>query len=811
MEAVLLVLVCASPWVYGAVHPGFEFLLDAGVGLVLLLWGVRLILEGELSWKKCPVAVCLAGLFLVGICQIMPLPRPVLGGVSPTTTRLYSELIPPQAELLPNGERGPAAFPPAGTTLSLYPGATRRELGRLLAVFLVFAAVRNNIASPAALRRLCVVAVVNGTALSLFALFQLFTSPRNTLYWSYESLGQVFGPFINRNHFSFYVNLCIGLGVGLLVSRRAASPATAPDETTATAPDSPWLAPRGALWHDPTAVWICAALAIMVSTVLFSLSRGGVLALGAGMVVYTLTYMLRRPRSYRLGAALAVGAAALALASWFGLGLIMARLGTLWGGQALENRLPVWSRVLPAAGAFPVCGTGLGTFRYVEPMYRSEGQEGDLVWDHAHNDYLELLVEGGAVALALAVFAVGAVFFLGFRAARRHKGSAAGGLALGCLIAFTTLVVHSFGEFGIHVPAITLLAAILCAHLCSLGASQGEYRVRLGGVAPATGAAACLALALLLGTAGWKAHRVERLRLAAAQAAGKDGPGLRRRIACLARAASLAPDDAELQFDLGYARALEFERQKDSPRWDKEAALLNLTQALRNYLLARDACPLLAEVQMGLATYADRMKRADVRATYLGRVKLLAPGDPESWYLCGLQELEAREPERAWASWRRSLELSETYLIQIAVRSARILGPQKMLAMVLPDRPDVLLAAASRLYPEAGARGRRPFLDKALRLLEAKPEPLALKDLYLKAQLQKALGQKARAVADYRALLAREPEQVAWRFELARFLYDLGRLRESRRELLIILAYEPKHSSARELLKIVTDEITRQE
>ena len=48
-----------------------------------------------------------------------------------------------------------------GAAISLYPGATRREAIKLLAVWLLFVAVRNNVASPAALARLSVAAVIN--------------------------------------------------------------------------------------------------------------------------------------------------------------------------------------------------------------------------------------------------------------------------------------------------------------------------------------------------------------------------------------------------------------------------------------------------------------------------------------------------------------------------------------------------------------------------------------------------------------------------------------------------------------------------
>src|SRR5262249_32974403 len=60
---------------------------------------------------------------------------------------------------------------------------------------------------------------------------------------------------------------------------------------------------------------------------------------------------------------------------------------------------------------------------------------------------------------------------------------------------------------------------------------------------------------------------------------------------------------------------------------------------LRHLLAARNRCPLRADVQLRLAQNRDRFRQADPGATYLARVKLLAPSDPDLWYECGLQEL----------------------------------------------------------------------------------------------------------------------------------------------------------------------------
>src|SRR5579885_2226671 len=144
MEVVLLALVCLTPWAYGSVHPSFEFHLYTGIAVLLALWAARMLVEGQITWKKSAVAICLAGLFLFGVWQRTPLPRPVLSWLSPGTARLYDKLLPERPEVLPNDVVASDATTLPGSTISLYPGATRREAARLLAVFLVFVIVYNN-------------------------------------------------------------------------------------------------------------------------------------------------------------------------------------------------------------------------------------------------------------------------------------------------------------------------------------------------------------------------------------------------------------------------------------------------------------------------------------------------------------------------------------------------------------------------------------------------------------------------------------------------------------------------------------------
>jgi tetratricopeptide (TPR) repeat protein len=355
-------------------------------------------------------------------------------------------------------------------------------------------------------------------------------------------------------------------------------------------------------------------------------------------------------------------------------------------------------------------------------------------------------------------------------------------------------------------------------------------------------------LALVLCAAGWKAHQVDRLQTAALRLALPEGEPSEAALPYLESAARLNPEDGDVQLELGRARLRLFETKSAQltreiraalaggavlaaradcgatlslsldgvledqlfPRARERLAREHLFPALRHFRTARDACPLLCEPHLMLGTYANRFATADSREAYLGRVKRLAGGDAELWYLCGIQEMRDRQFDRTWASWRRSLELSDRRLVTILEASALQLDAGDLVDRVLPDRPALLLTAARHLYSESEAEKRRPFLAKALRLLDASVAELPTEDLAIKGAVLRELERRDEARETYRQLVARQPEHARWRYELAEILREQGKLDDARRELVIVLAREPNHPQARELMALVSHELARQ-
>ncbi len=204
-----------------------------------------------------------------------------------------------------------------------------------------------------------------------------------------------------------------------------------------------------------------------------------------------------------------------------------------------------------------------------------------------------------------------------------------------------------------------------------------------------------------------------------------------------------------------------------------------------------------------MATHRDLFARADPRGTYIDRARRLLASDPEVHYLAGCLELADGERQRAEESWRCSLELADTFQSAIIERGRGTLSDEDLLERILPDRPEQIVAAAAQLDPDPGAPRRRPFHEKALRLLSAPGIVRSASDLHLKAVLHESLGEAEQASRAYRAALDQAPQETEWRYEYARLLLRQGQLTEARIQVEAILSDHPDQREGNRLLQVL--------
>jgi O-antigen ligase len=124
------------------------------------------------------------------------------------------------------------------------------------------------------------------------------------------------------------------------------------------------------------------------------------------------------------------------------------------------GRAHFWTVTLDIIKANPVIGTGLGAFGVVYTGY--DTRNGLYRLEQAHNDYLQVLSDGGIVGAVIALFFVFMLFRMGF-SRRQTRDDFRRGVATGALAGCFAVLVHSFFDFTLHTTSNALLFLVLVA------------------------------------------------------------------------------------------------------------------------------------------------------------------------------------------------------------------------------------------------------------------------------------------------------------------------------------------------------------
>ena len=333
----------------------------------------------------------------------------------------------------------------AGWTLDAV--ATREAIIKLLSCSLVFFLGLQFLAraSLRLWRRLALAISLYAFAVALFAVVQFFASP-GLLYFIIRPRwgGYVFGPYVSHNNYAGLMEMLAAIAAGLALAL-----------------------PR---WHPAKPLAVFAVLLCSVS-VLLSGSRGGVIALAAEFVIFIIVRWCEKaasqPRVRALMAGLVLALLAGASFFWLDRGGVWNR----WQQLAETRELTAGDRVRMSADTLRMArdhaghGVGLGAFATAYPSYQTVITD-DFI-DYAHNDYLQLAAEGGVAAWILMLVGVPGFLWLAFRGLRRRLRQPAGWLAMGAAVGVCGILVHSFVDFNLHIPANAAWLSI-CAALALL-------------------------------------------------------------------------------------------------------------------------------------------------------------------------------------------------------------------------------------------------------------------------------------------------------------------------------------------------------
>jgi O-antigen ligase len=204
---------------------------------------------------------------------------------------------------------------------------------------------------------------------------------------------------------------------------------------------------------------------LMAGTIFLSQSLGGILAFSGQMLVLALGVLLRRekPRTQLLLLSLLV----VVLGAWLvmlspgGIAERVARLHDPLGKTGAADRLVIVKDSLKMIAVRPVLGWGLGTFPTVYPKFRSFYT--NYFVNEAHNDYVQTAVETGLVGFAIVCWFIALFFRVSLRNTEHWRSDVRDGVCLAAVIAVTGILIHSFSDFNLRIPANAALFFALAA------------------------------------------------------------------------------------------------------------------------------------------------------------------------------------------------------------------------------------------------------------------------------------------------------------------------------------------------------------
>lgn len=297
-------------------------------------------------------------------------------------------------------------------------------------------------------RQLLLVIAWSGVAYAAYGISSYLIDPFHILWREKEAYRDVLtSTFINRNTAAVYFGSCSVLWLLFLsqqVRRRL--------------PPGPiyWRGvPRWLLSEMPRPVLLSFTMLLLcLVAMLMTNSRAGiVLSLVALVVAFVGFFHRNLPRRGGVAAALVIG-------GLIALGLLQILGGNVTGrfeaqGLSDEGRLDVYRSTLRMIADHPWFGTGLGTFVWSFPAYRSGNISMWGVWDIAHSTVLELASDLGLPLtglIALAWLIVLFVLIQGMRRRRRDLIVPVGALAISILG-----VAHSVIDFSLQIPGYAIV------------------------------------------------------------------------------------------------------------------------------------------------------------------------------------------------------------------------------------------------------------------------------------------------------------------------------------------------------------------
>lgn len=288
---------------------------------------------------------------------------------------------------------------------------------------------------------------------AVFGLWRQATQQQTGFILPELKAGYGYAQFINSNHFAFLMEMALGLILGIVVTRGVSG--------------------------RRLILFLIAALVMWVAVVRVN-SRGGLLSMLSQVVLLgVLLVSNRNPVTGEKRAASKIQRWAVSASLIFVLLAGSVITVMFIGGDPLAGRIDslsvelnsktaqtytlrqnIWQATWALIKDHPIKGVGFGGYWIAISEYHKSS--GETAPQQAHSDYLELMASGGVIAVAIGLWFVIAFASLA-RSAFTNANRLQRGVAAGAIVGILTVSIHSFVDFGLHLPINALVCTTLVA------------------------------------------------------------------------------------------------------------------------------------------------------------------------------------------------------------------------------------------------------------------------------------------------------------------------------------------------------------
>ncbi len=411
---------------YGAVDVWMIGINSILAGLIVLFWLFDAWKIKEFRYNSSLLQIPLLGLIVIGLIQLLPFGS--------------------------NAEANQIITIPASDSISLAPYLTRLFVIQLVIAFVFFAAALTFINNRRRFQTITLTILIFSSVMAFYGILQYLANPE-ALY-GLRPFGQSspFASFFNKHHFAAFMEMTLGLTLGLLFG----------DATK----------------HNKKIFLIIAAV-IMGMAILLTGSRGGIISL-LGVLGFVIVANFLNNREVknqnvsediktffrRRNLMLFGGGLALVLLLFFAVLFVGGDESLLRGmglntveGDITTGRSHFWWVAVQIFFDYPILGAGFDS--YGAAFSRYDTWSGMFRVEQAHNDYLQILADGGILGFVCVAAFIYLLFRQGIRAVGKNPDKFVMNGAIGALAGCFGILIHSFFDFPLRTPSNSLYFLML--------------------------------------------------------------------------------------------------------------------------------------------------------------------------------------------------------------------------------------------------------------------------------------------------------------------------------------------------------------